>query len=510
MIKQFKDSIFFYLLPLLVVIIYCSVKSVFAPIGDFANYYYGSKFLIEGKSDSWIYNPAQFNLKVYESGLRNFFLNYTPVPPLSVLVYTPFSFFDVHLSKFIFNILSSSLFCCTAIRMIRHLKLPKYLLLAIPVLFFGPIQSNLFQGQGYFIILFLLTEGFLQHEKGNKFIGLSLWALAIHLKITPAIVLFYLLFQKDFKSATYLFIAIGTYYLVSLPFIGNDDWYAYLFYVVPRIFSGEINNTYALSYQSMQVLLKNLLVPDLMHNPSALFNKPELYAHLLSAYKIIILSIGVYFSISKINTIAKFSIWLIIGILVSGYGTTYGLIILLLPITVLYNNSPKTVGYLLPIIILSIVIMNVPFYWYSNLTLWAKFFRLYALLALLLINLLIFKPHIRWYWAILPMIFILIPKTKSDYPQNYLFRQEEALLIYNFTVIKNGIIINYYDNVGPQTKRIPLDITISSVVYPNRNNRFKNKFCNHKQAIINDSLSIYLSDKNRGIGFTTLRVNILK
>lgn len=510
MIKQFESSVLFHMLPLFLVLIYCSVKSFYIPIGDFANYYYGSKFFVEGEFGSWIYNPAQFNLKVYELGLRNFFLNYTPVPPLSVLVYTPFSLFDVHLSKFIFNILSSSLLCCAAIRLIRHLKLPTYLLLAIPVLFFGPIQSNLFQGQGYFIILFLLTEGFLQHEKGNKLIGLLLWALAIHLKITPAIVLFYLLFQKDFKSVMYLFIVIGTYYLVSLPFIGNDDWYTYIFFVVPRVFSGEINNTYALSYQSMQVLLKNLLVPDLMHNPNALFNKPELYAHLLSAYKIIILSIGIYFSISKISTVAKFSIWLIISILASGYGTTYGLIILLLPITVLYNNSPKSIRYLLPIIVLSILIMNVPFYWYSNLTFWAKFIRLYALLALLLIAFLTFRPNTRWYWAALPIILILIPQSKSDYPQNYLFKKEEALLIYNFTVHENEVAINYYDNNGPQTRRIPLKIKINSAVYANHNNRFQTNFFNHKEVIINDSMRIYLSDKNRGVGFTTLRANLLK
>lgn len=506
MIKHINKQTLFYLLPFVLLLLYLIVKNFHAPIGDFGNYYYGSKFLIEGKFGSWIYNAAQFNLKVYELGERNFFLNYTPVPPFSALCYVPFTFFDASVSKVIFNIFSCLLLCYSLVRLCQYLKIPNLALLAIPILFYGPIQSNIFQGQGYFIILFLITEGFFQYDKGNKWIAVLLWALAIHLKITPAIVVFFLLFQKDFKAIIFLFAGLLILYFISLPFVGNSIWFGYIFQIIPRVFNGDINDTYALSYQSMQVLLKNLFVPDLMLNRNAPFNKPELYEQLLLAFKIVVFSIGFYFSVSKIGTINKFSIWLIISTIISGYGTTYGLIILLFPIMVLYKNSPKTINYLLPIVLLCLLVTNIPFYWYTPFAFAFKFIRLYALLGLLLWCFCVFKPKAKWYLLIAPFFVFLLPIKAKNYPQNYLFKKEEALLIYDFKILENQVLIHYFNNLGPQTKCIPLGFKVFKAVNHYNPKSFLFDYFNPKSVILNNSIYIYLSDENRGVGFATLRI----
>src|SRR5689334_9395051 len=54
------------------------------PVHDFGNYYYGSRFVSEGKNINDIYEPYKFNLDVRElPGMlqEKFLLNYAVVPP---------------------------------------------------------------------------------------------------------------------------------------------------------------------------------------------------------------------------------------------------------------------------------------------------------------------------------------------------------------------------------------------------------------------------------------------
>src|SRR5262245_21921676 len=65
-----------------------------APIGDFGNYYFGSRLRWQGTPAAGLYDPCRFNALVrQEPGMQDerFFLNYTPVPPFSLLFYAPFT-----------------------------------------------------------------------------------------------------------------------------------------------------------------------------------------------------------------------------------------------------------------------------------------------------------------------------------------------------------------------------------------------------------------------------------
>src|SRR5688572_25566477 len=102
---QKKLPIYFFILPLLL----CTTLLFFTkdkPIGDFGNYYYGSKVWKEGKDASLLYSDAHwFNEQIRSYGEKDYFENYAPVPPISLIVYYPFTFFESHTAKIIFNLL---------------------------------------------------------------------------------------------------------------------------------------------------------------------------------------------------------------------------------------------------------------------------------------------------------------------------------------------------------------------------------------------------------------------
>lgn len=512
--KIFDQSVFkntwFYLMPTFILCSYFIYISYFKPIGDFGNYYYASKFLWQGNWGLWIYDVATFNLKIFELGQRDFFLNYTPVPPFSAIFYIPFVGFKVEMAKVIWNILNLLLLLFAISRLKEKYALPVLFWVLFPILFFTPIRNNIKEGQSYFLILFLLAEGFIQFQKGNLGIMAILWALAIHLKISPAFVFLFLLFNKNFKAMFYLTIVGIVYVFISLPFLTISVWFNYVVSILPRLFNGEVNDTYALNYQSMQVLLKTLFVPDILSNKNAWFNQPMIYQKTLLVFKFIIVGLSVLCANSKISHHVKFGIWLLCSMQISGYGNSFSLLLLSLPTVYFLPIIPTFSAKYFIFLFLLVLTVNIPFYWFSHLFLPLQFPRLFAFISLFIISIVVAKIRYKWYYFIFPILVIFIPLKPQNYPQNYLFKQEEALLIYDFKMYKKHVLINYFDLKGPSIKLIPLDFITNKATYfeqPLNLNRLFSK--NLEACQVNDSITIYLSDLNRGVGFYTLRTLVM-
>jgi hypothetical protein len=481
------------------------IKNYSAPIGDFGNYYYGSKFLLGGNWGLWIYDVASFNLRIFDLGQRSFFLNYTPVPPFSAIVYLPFVGFKVEVAKAIWNMLNLTLLLFTLYRLNKEYSLPSVFWLFFPVLFFMPFRNNIAEGQSYFLLLFLLVEGFVQYQKGNLWLMAALWALAIHLKVSPAFVFLFLAFNKDFKAIFYLSLVGLFFLLVSFPFITIPVWVNYLFSVLPRLFNGEINDTYALNYQSMQVLLKTLFVPDVLNNKNAWFNEPMIYLKAILVFKFMIVGLSVLCSNSKkIEQPAKFGIWMLCSMLISGYGNSFSLLLLLLPTVYFYSTIKSFSAEYYIYVLLLLVAVNIPFYWFPQNFILFKFPRMFAMIGLFLILTYFSGITIKRHYLFTLLLVCFIPLKAQVFPQNYFFKKEEALLVYDFEVFENHLLINYFDFDGPSSKQVPIDFLVRQTKcfeMPPRSLGINGlKACN-----VNDSLTLYLSDENRGVGFYTMR-----
>lgn len=502
-IHKYKEAACY--LPLLALLVLFTGKSIYAPVGDFGNYYYASGFLLHGKWGTWIYDVASFNLAIYKEGQRNFFLNYTPVPPLSALLYVPFALLNIVYAKLFWNGVNVLLFIVALYRLQRHFKTDPLIMLLIPVAFYTPIRNTIFEGQAYLLLFFLLSEGLIRYLQNQIWHAVFFWAIAIHLKISPAFVLLFLLCEKDWRASLKLLLCGALLLLTSVPLIGMQTWIDYVQQVLPRLYSGEINNTYAVNYQSMQVLLKSIFVPDTMHNSHAWLDNPVWYHRISTAFNIFVYGLALLCSFAKIKPEIKFGIWLLASLLVSGYGNSFSLLLLLLPFMCLLPHLHATKTYVALLAMLLFVIANIPLSWFSGFSLPLQFPRLWLLLLLFIACVWFAKPAIRVYYLPILLVSFVVPVRTALYEQNYLQQQEEDILIYHFRPVGNAIHLNVFNGSGPQQKQVklPYEVKKAENVYPQH--IVKGREVIPVSYLVNDSIIIYLSDKNRGVGFYTLR-----
>jgi hypothetical protein len=491
--------------------------------GDFGNYYYGSKFLAGGKFNADVYETNKFNLAVYNEGLRNFFLNYTPVPPITAILYLPFTVFTFTTAKLVWNILNALIWLLMLFRLQRYFKFPAIYTLIFSLVLFIPLKSNFQQGQMYIPVTALLLEGFIAIEKQFNLKAGVLLGIAILLKIFPAIVLGYLVFSRKWKVASLTVVSILTIISVSVIAIDPGIWHNYVFKILPRLSAGEINNTYAISYQSFTVLAKNLLVYDKLHNPNALINSPRLFEILNLGFKLAVLICLLGISRAKLTEAAKFCFWLMGGLLISGYGSIYGLVELAFILLII--NELKGKWSVVPIILLLFIAGGLPLAWLGGMPIAFQFIRLYSLIAMFILLLVQFRPVVSPIWVGGFVVLILInwmAYKRQNCAEEYLLEKESHILIYDFKIQGNQLVYDYFDVNGPGKEVITLPYSAESidtidmkrVSYLTCTGRTKRRGApvenNPKAVIIDRKHVIYLSDANRGVGFYTLKTMSFK
>ena len=148
----------------------------------------------------------------------------------------------------------------------------------LPVTVLVPFAYNILFGQAYLLVLGLMMGGFISESK-NKLLPASLYySVAIVLKISPAILLVYLLVRKKYRLLLYTSLDSMVLFLSAIPFTGMSFLQEYIFSFIPRMVQNEINNPYAGNYQSVTVLMRTLFVPDQLLNPHAPFNAPFIFS----------------------------------------------------------------------------------------------------------------------------------------------------------------------------------------------------------------------------------------
>ncbi len=490
-----------------------------AAIGDWGNYYYGAHANLAGYK-TLIYDPGMFNQYVDSWQGEKTFLSYTQVPPLSLAIYFPFTFLKAGIAKLVF-ICFTYLICVFSIKyLFKKLQIDLLWSLLLPLLFFLPFRSNVDLGQSYFLLVALLAGGWLARENKKWMLAAFLFAFAIHLKIFPAIVLLWFLVEKDWKMFGATVGAVLLLFAASLPFVDWEIWKYYGTEILPRLAKGEITNTYATNYQSVQVLLKKLFVPDQLHNPGAPFNSTTLFQYGNITWSGIILVIAFLFSFDKKQpSFLRFSIWLTAGILISGYGSTYGLLLLIFPAIAIINHAIVSRNTKLMLLFLIALVGNIPVLWIMKFVFPFSFLRL--LLTILLFAGMIYAFRPRWnklaLIALIIPFFSLVNDKMQDNGSSYLLNVEPSLLITDFfeNVNENKIQYSYRDINGMQNGEFifpekmqycegVLSMDAHHILCKGKEYYFPDERISNA-LLINGKTLLYLSDKNRGVGFYTIR-----
>lgn len=514
-----KVPVFAYWLPCIIFFIYYLYKSYHHPPHDFSNSYFPAYFFLKGELGNWIFDPYDFNRKIFEEGFKNVYASFNPNPPFVTIFYSPFALMSLPAAKLTFNILSSLLFLFSAYRLCKYTNQNiTFIFALLPVIFFLPISNQILFGQTYFLLFFLLTEGFLANVSRNHWLTGILWTLAIFLKVFPVILFLYLLLRKDWRAIAWLAGCCLFLLIFSVTLLGIPLWKEYLFTILPAHSNGEINAAFTYNYQSIYMLAKYAFIKDPVLNRHLLLNSPLLYSFLLIFFKSMALGICASVIMSnKNNELLSFGLLLLGSILISPFGSTYSNLLLLILMMGAWQSFPshKT------LIIISIIFLagNLPVSLFTTLPIILRFPRLFLLTALL-ITVFIFnrtKLDIRItaaFIVIYALSFVFKWDSKIIGPDRHFLPDEEQLIVFDYTVRDGRLFYDYWSATGSTEADAgyavhsinQTDVTLSNnqILYKEKQVTFTNDN-KSKPVVLNGNIILYLSDKGKGFHFYTLR-----
>lgn len=584
-----------------------------APIGDFANYYYATQAYLAGAPVADTYEPYTFNIWVNERSPSPVFVNYAPVPPISILAYLPFSLFKtVGVAKFWFSLIGLGLFGWVYFWVIRSRKwevggrksevgsqnlgdtmdhrpstdnpisqksevgsqnlgdtidhglstenppnpksevgsqnlgdtidhrpstdnslqespyatsqltydlgLTTYLLVLLPFLLYTPLLNNLYQGQSYLYLLAALLAGYQCWETGKRNWAAVCWAIPIALKIFPAILLLFLLLKRDWRTFLLTSILATGLSLLPLMFIPMEVMVDYFVHILPRLFAGEINDPFTILYQSARVVFDQLFVLDQHLNPSPMVDHPAWSQYLYLLFQLFILAIVIALVNDKrVSTFAGFGIVILGGLLVSGYGSSYSMLLLLFPLLALFSLGLNAWPMCIALFLLFIA-GNMPIYRLQSWPLVLQFPRLYALVAFLLFLLILIRPRLNGKTLLLLFALLLVKQWVSNgnaaTRASYYLTDGRHSIIHDYEATKAGILLHFFSPQGDQKEELTTDDKLhydsklqirDQQVYLGEQQLTFTKSRKKKPMRLNDKAVIYLSDEGRGVGFYTLR-----
>lgn len=484
-----------------------------APLGDFANNYFGSYFYTQGVDLKEVYDIFLFNMGVRNQQITNVYLNYNVLPPSNLLFFIPTTIFSPKTSKLVFNIFSALLFLHSIYLLIVSERLKKITLL-LACGFIAAIASNIFQGQVYLVLSALIVYGYVLIKKGSVNRGLVLWSIAAVLKIFPIILVFYFIQQAQWRRVLQFVSIILVITLIAFIAVPSDIWQLYLFDILPRVMLNQLNDPFAQSYQSMSVLLRKMFILDTVLNPDVLWNMPDLFYALDIVFKLII-ALGVWSLSKQVNdTLFTLSIWLWFAIAISGYSTVYALI-LLFPMAVWLSSDLKRHWFAL---ILLLTAVNLPVYFFDELQVGFQFPRLW--LFLMLFTTLVYSYGVRLNILAIAGILIIGVLRFSSYssPAEGVLVETDTKrrLIKSLGIHEDGFILKTFDADGAGNMYFELDAPILSYdtmkvkVVDNRlwlsqKLLLESNGLIKTPILVNQTDVYFLSDYGRGVGFYALR-----
>jgi hypothetical protein len=463
------------------------------------------------------------NDHIAAAGYKTDLVSYAPFPPFTSLVFAPFTALRMGTAKLLFNLLSASLFLFTVARTIRQFGITRYFALAIPVIFFIPIVNNIFFGQAYLLLCCLLLEGFLAYRKRRLALSSLLWGIAILFKVFPALIFLFLVFRRKYRLLLYLSLACTLLWISSLLINGFHSWQYYVFHILPKVNNGQLNDPFTYVFQSAFMLFKKTFIYDALLNPHPLVHSPFTFVVVMALFKGLILATCILFTVRRRDDdFLSFAVWMTGSLLLSPNGSSYSLVLLLIPLlalaTQIYQFKAISLSYAIVAAALLLAACNFPVTRLASFPTWAQFPRLYILATFFII----LAGPLKKYWnirlaACLAALFLILALPalyRSKDNSSYLLDREEHLYICDY-VIKNKSLVYYYrDQDGMH--EVPTGLRIYTATNEDLDMRDRQIWYKGKQMtsgpdrkekpmLINNEYIVYLSDRDRGVDFYTLR-----
>ncbi|MBS1634761.1 MAG: DUF2029 domain-containing protein [Bacteroidetes bacterium] len=485
-----------------------------APVGDFGNYYYGSRLWLDGKfSISDYQSISHFNEQIASYGEKNFFENYIPVPPFSLVFYVPFVWLSSLKARFLFNGISLLVFCFSWLRFLKRLPELSPRVYLVPWLFLFPLYNNIYHGQTYLLLAAAFMEIYIAMEAGRHLRSGLLLALCICLKIFPVFLLLYFLFRKAYKGILYTFVFSGMLMGATALLAGPGMVGYYVQSVLPRLFQNDIVGPYYYGNQSIYTLLLNLFSADALQNKTPYLNAPWLIPVIEGFFDAIVLY--VVMAMSSRKNIALFGITLLASFMVGRYSTSYGML-MLIPFVVSVTTTEKQSGLTWFILAGVLLAINIPLSYLQHAPFMLMYWRILGLVLIFAICMALYKPRISWPVLLVSGMLLIAFRylTFNPEPCRYFEIQNTQGILYDYTIKKDSITLvstlgdhtfmeSYLLN-GQAKEDSLLQASDNMILYKGK---MISESHDHKQKpfLLNDSLIVCMSDMNQAVGFYKLR-----
>lgn len=496
----FEKKYFWCPLLLLVIGSVLIFKTYNEPIRDFGNYYYASKLLADDRFSPKVYEDIQyFNSEIASYGEKDFFENYAPVPPFSLVFYLPFVLMKAATAKLVFNILGLILLCFSLYRLIKTFEVDSIAVLLIPLVFIIPLYQNIYQGQFYLFALSLLVETFLLLRKDKWLPASLLFALLISVKLFPILFLIYFIVKRKFRFVLASLLLMLFFHLLLLAFIDADVLYKYAFETLPRLLQNDIIGCYHATNQSFYSVLLNLFSGDELWNKNPAIDLPYLVPVLEALITAVVLAF--YFNANKKNESGFFALTIFIVVLIGRYNASYAALMLLPVFLYIAKEFPNKV-ILLFTFALAAFAFWIPVNALNDSFVFMKFLRI-ILLSLIFIIVLI-QLRIKFSVIYFSVFFIVLLGLKlftfKVEKVDYFSIQNSKGVLYDMQCANDSLIL--YSCMGDKiiTEKFPLPgkvevIDVKSIL----SDKAKRGENISKGFRYNDSVVVYMSDKMQAI-----------
>lgn len=505
---------FLYFLPLLFLFAYGLKRSLSAPASDFAAYFAGSREIVHGRASN-AYHLQPLNAAISADGYTGVFVSYAPFPPFTAILFAPFLLLSMGVAKVVFNLVSFGFFLLTLWRCSKVFHLPPLLIFVTPVVFFIPILNNLAFGQAYLILTSLLLEGWLAYREDRVVPAALFWSVAILFKLTPAFLFLFLLLRRRWRQVAVLAAACGVLLWLSILVTGIDVWRLYLSDIIPKMGKGELNDSFTYIFQSAFMLFKRVFLQDGLLNPHPVYNSPWLFVGVMAVFKALVLTPVILVTTRGRDEFFAFGSWVVASLLISPNGSSYSLVILLIP---LWALAPEGRMKVVAALLLLGLACTIPVSRWGGYPVWLQFPRLYLLLTFF--GLLVAQAGRCWNaWLAggLVLVFFVLEirkYTSAREDGQYVLSQEKHLYIYDYTIKDNRLVYLFQDDRGKgeeitdipagQLKEDSIELRGNQIYYKGVA-LTSSRDWKAKPRLLDGRMIVYLSDQNRGVGFYTLR-----
>ncbi|NUO80495.1 DUF2029 domain-containing protein [candidate division KSB1 bacterium] len=245
--------------------------------GDFANYYTAARLLAEGKPLQNAYRDfVWFQKQIDRYGMAQQLGGFIPHPPPTALVMLPLVRFEPLTAKRVWIVLNLA---CAIICIALFARITAMHWLPVAIIFlgtgFGLINNFLF-GQMYLLLLATIAAGIYLQQRGHAIAAGVLLGLMLPMKYVGAFFLIYFAWKKEWRVVLAGICTSLVVALIAVALAGFEIFLVFFNEVLPRHLQGEIQDPFAIQFQSWNSMLRRLFVYEASLNP-----QPALSSELL-------------------------------------------------------------------------------------------------------------------------------------------------------------------------------------------------------------------------------------